>query len=124
MRRDPERLQDILDALASIERYVAQGRQAFDEQELIPVWIIHHLQIIGEAANALSTDLIDQYSEIPWAQIIAFRNAVVHEYFRISLDLVWAIVKNNLPPLKVTVEQMLQDLGREVGVYFPRHSNV
>jgi uncharacterized protein with HEPN domain len=114
MRRDPERLQDILDALASIERYVAQGRQAFDEQELIQVWIIHHLQIIGEAANALSTDLIDQYSEIPWAQIIAFRNIVVHEYFRISLDLVWAIVKNNLPPLKVTVEQMLQDLGREV----------
>jgi uncharacterized protein with HEPN domain len=114
MRRDPERLQDILDALASIERYVAQGRQAFDEQELIQVWIIHHLQIIGEAANALSTDLIDQYSEIPWAQIIAFRNIVVHEYFRISLDLVWAIVKNNLPRLKVTVEQMLQDLGREV----------
>jgi uncharacterized protein with HEPN domain len=114
MRRDPERLQDILDALASIERYVAQGRQAFDEQELIQVWIIHHLQIIGEATNALSTDLIDQYSEIPWAQIIAFRNIVVHEYFRISLDLVWAIVKNNLPRLKVTVEQMLQDLGREV----------
>jgi uncharacterized protein with HEPN domain len=100
MRRDGERLQDILEALAAIERYVVQGRQAFDEQELIQVWIVHHLQIIGEAANALSDDLIQQYSEIPWAQIVAFRNMVVHEYFRISLNLVWSIVENNLPALK------------------------
>ncbi len=50
MRREPERLQDILDAIAGIERYTSQGRQAFDEQELIQVWVIHHLQIIGEAA--------------------------------------------------------------------------
>ncbi len=113
MRRDTERLQDILDALDSIERYVNQGRQAFDEQELIQVWIIHHLQIIGEAANAFSTDLTHQYSEIPWAQIVAFRNMVVHEYFRLSLDLVWAIVENNLPPLKTTIEKMLQDLESE-----------
>ena len=44
------------------------------------------------------------------AQIVAFRNLVVHEYFRVSLNLVWAIVQNNLPPLKVTVEQILQEL--------------
>jgi uncharacterized protein with HEPN domain len=110
MRRDNERLQDILEALAAIERYVGQGRQAFDEQELIQVWIVHHLQIIGEAANALSDDLIQQYSDIPWAQIVAFRNMVVHEYFRISLNLVWSIVENNLPALKIVVAQMVQNL--------------
>jgi len=54
---------------------------------------------------------MDQYSEVPWAQIVAFRNIVVHEYFRISLNLVWTIVQNNLPPLKTTVERMLQELG-------------
>jgi hypothetical protein len=45
-----------------------------------------------------------------WAQIVAFRNLVVHEYGRVWLNLVWAIVQNNLPPLKVTVEQILQEL--------------
>jgi uncharacterized protein with HEPN domain len=111
MRREAERLQDILDAIAAIERYASQGRQAFDEQELIQVWVIHHLQIIGEAASSLSSDLMNRYSSVPWAQIVAFRNVVVHEYFRVSLNLVWAIVQNNLPPLKVTVERILQELG-------------
>ncbi|MFP4411866.1 HepT-like ribonuclease domain-containing protein [Coleofasciculus sp.] len=73
MRREAERLQDILDAIAAIERYASQGRQAFDEQELIQVWVIHHLQIIGEAASSLSGDLMNRYSEVPWAQIVAFR---------------------------------------------------
>ncbi len=111
MRRETERLQDILDAITAIERYASQGRQTFDEQELIQVWVVHHLQIIGEAANALSSDLSNQYSEVPWAQIVAFRNIVVHEYFRVSLNLVWAILQNNLPLLKVTVQRMLQELG-------------
>ncbi|MDP8963016.1 MAG: DUF86 domain-containing protein [Cyanobacteriota bacterium] len=115
MRREAERLQDILDAIVAIERYASLGRQAFDEQELIQVWVIHHLQIIGEAASSLSGDLMNRYSEVPWAQIVAFRNVVVHEYFRVSLSLVWAIVQNNLPPLKATVEKMLQELGEARG---------
>ena len=57
MRREAERLQDILDAIAAIERYASLGRQAFDNQELIQIWIVHHLQIIGEATNALSSEL-------------------------------------------------------------------
>ncbi|MCT7974641.1 HepT-like ribonuclease domain-containing protein [Laspinema olomoucense] len=113
MRRETERLQDIWEAISAIERYANQGRQVFDEQELIQVWIVHHLQIIGEAANSLSSELRNQYSQIPWPQIIAFRNILVHEYFRISLNLVWAIVQNNLPPLKVTVERKLQELEQE-----------
>lgn len=110
MRREAERLQDVLDAIGAVDRYASRGRQAFDEQELIQIWIVHHLQVIGEATNALSDELKIQYSEVPWVQIVAFRNFVVHEYFRVSLNLVWAIVQTNLPPLKVTVEKILQEL--------------
>jgi uncharacterized protein with HEPN domain len=56
VRREDERLQDILDAIAAVERYASQGKKAFEEQELIQVWIVHHFQIIGEAANALSPE--------------------------------------------------------------------
>jgi hypothetical protein len=69
MRREAERLQDILDAIAAIERYAGQGRQAFDQQELIQVWVVHHLQIIGEAANSLSADLMNRYSQVSSVKI-------------------------------------------------------
>ncbi|MEP0915560.1 DUF86 domain-containing protein [Leptolyngbya sp. DQ-M1] len=77
---------------------------------MIQVWIVHHLQVIGEATNSLSVELMNQYSEVPWVQIIAFRNIVVHEYFRVSLNLVWVIVQNNLPSLKDTVDRMLVEI--------------
>jgi uncharacterized protein with HEPN domain len=77
---------------------------------LIQIWIVYHLQIIVEATNALSSELTGRYSQVPWAQIVACKNLVVHEYFRVSLNLVWASVQNNLPPLKLTVEQILQEL--------------
>lgn len=110
MRNNPERLQDIFDAITAIDRYSLQGYDAFINQELIQVWIVHHLQIIGEAANALSPELCDRYPDIPWAQIVAFRNMIVHEYFRVDQALVWRIVETNLPLLKATVEQMIMDL--------------
>jgi uncharacterized protein with HEPN domain len=113
MRREDERLQDILEAIEAIDRYASQGKIAFDEQELIQVWMVHQLQIIGEATNALSKETLSRYPDLPWAQIIGFRNLVVHEYFRVSLNLVWSIVQNNIPPLKLTVEQILRDLETE-----------
>lgn len=109
MRRDDERLQDILDAIIAIERYASQGREAFDAQELIQVWMVHHFQIIGEAANALSMERLSQYPRVPWRQIIGLRNMLVHEYFRIDRQAVWDIIESDLPPLKLTVEQMLGD---------------
>jgi uncharacterized protein with HEPN domain len=112
MRREDERLRDILDAIVSIERYTNQGKTAFDEQELIQVWMVHQLQIIGEAANALSMETLNNYPEIPWKQIIGFRNLVVHEYFRVSLNLVWSIVQNNIPPLKLTIERIVEDFSK------------
>ncbi len=109
MRREDERLLDILDALAAIERYTSKGKQVFEEQELVQVWIVHHFQIIGEAANALSPATLSRYQTIPWRQIIGLRNMLVHEYFRIDRQAIWDITESDLPPLKIIVEQMLQD---------------
>lgn len=53
MRDDRRRLQDILDAIKRIERYAKRGRPVFEEDELVHTWMIHHIQIIGEAASSL-----------------------------------------------------------------------
>lgn len=110
MRRDDERLQDILDAIAAIERYLQQGKSAFEEQELIQVWVAYHLQMIGEAATALSPDLKARYATIPWPQIIGLRNLLVHEYFRVDTQVLWDIANNDLRPLKTSIQAVLQDI--------------
>jgi uncharacterized protein with HEPN domain len=106
--RDPqERLRDILDAIAGIERYAARGRDAFDQNELIQVWIVHHLQIVGEAAAQLGRDFHDAHPEVPWPQIVAMRNILVHEYFGVDLGEVWNAVERDLPGFKLAIEGLL-----------------
>ena len=58
MRDDRERLFDILEAIERIEKYTSDGLKAFDDNELIQTWVLHHLQIIGEAARALSSSVV------------------------------------------------------------------
>jgi uncharacterized protein with HEPN domain len=108
MRNDQERLEDILEAISQIEKYQVQGQEKFQQNELIQVWIVHHLQIIGEASSKLSQKFIAQHSRVSWAQIIAFRNILVHEYFRVDLKTVWKIIERDLPHLKSQVEDILR----------------
>lgn len=109
MRDDKERLQDILEAIAQIEKYAVQGEAEFQQNELIQVWIVHHLQIIGEASSSLSQTLTDKYPRLPWAEIVAFRNILVHEYFRVDLKAIWKIIERDLLDLKIQVEEILED---------------
>ena len=110
MRDDRERLLDIQEAIERIEKYATQGRQAFEQDELIQTWIVHHLQIIGEDARAITTTLRDQYPAVPWTNIIGMRNILVHDYFGIDTDIVWAVVEDDLELLKTNIANMLQDL--------------
>jgi uncharacterized protein with HEPN domain len=108
--RDPrERLRDIIEAIERIEKYAARGRQAFEQDELIQNWFVHHLQIIGEAAARLGRPFQDQYPQIPWAAIIGMRNVLVHDYFGIDLEEVWQAVHKDMPRLKVAVQDILRD---------------
>ena len=66
MRSDRKRLLDLLEAIERIEKYAGQGRQAFDESDLIQNWMIHHIQIIGEAAARLTSGTTSRYSDVPW----------------------------------------------------------
>lgn len=109
--RDPaERLKDILDAISKIERYAARGRDAFFQDELLQVWVIYHLQVIGEAAARLGPDFHAAHPQIPWPQIVAMRNILVHEYFGVDLEEVWLTVERDLPALKQQVEDLLRRL--------------
>ena len=62
MRRDVEWLADILEAIGAIEKHVKAGDEEFRRNELLQVWVVHHLQLISEAAARLSPRVIAQAS--------------------------------------------------------------
>lgn len=75
--------------------------------ELIQTWILHNLQILGEAARTISADLKQQHPEVSWQQIAGMRNILVHDYFGIDASIVWAVVELELPVLKQQVLAMI-----------------
>lgn len=111
MRDNREKLRDILEAIERIEKYAVQGRQSFEQNELIQTWFIQHLQMIGEASRVLSADIREQHPEVPWSQMIGMRNILTHNYFEIDLEVVWSVVERNLPSLKRQIEIILQELS-------------
>jgi uncharacterized protein with HEPN domain len=108
VRSDRKRLLDIQEAIERIERYTVQGRSAFNQDELIQNWIVHHLLLIGEAAAALSSEFRGRHAEVAWSQIIGMRNILVHRYFDVDVDVVWAVVERDLTPLKAFVDTTLR----------------
>ena len=106
MRSDRERLLDIVEAIERIEKYAAQGKEAFEKSDLIQNWMIRHIQVIGEAAARLTDEFRATHSEAPWAEIIGMRNILVHDYFGIDIDAVWNAVEQDLPALKDRIEKM------------------
>jgi len=106
-----ERLRDIQEAIARIIKYTNQGRDLFDQDELVQTWVIYHLEIIGEAARTIPQDFRNHHPGIPWKQISGMRNILVHHYFGINRDRIWAVIEHDLPDLKDNVDAIL--IGQE-----------
>ncbi|MFA4876316.1 MAG: DUF86 domain-containing protein [Methanoregula sp.] len=100
MRDDRERILDILEAIAQIGKVVFGKRDVFYRDELVQVWVIYHLQIIGEAVRGISPEFRSAHPDIPWTEIMGMRNILIHHYFGIDKDAVWKVVEHDLPDLK------------------------
>jgi uncharacterized protein with HEPN domain len=110
MRDDRERLLDIHEAIENVRKYAARGKDAFRNDELIQTWILHHIQILGEAAARISDEFQERHPDIPWFKIVGMRNILVHDYFNIDIDAVWSVVENDLPVLYNQIGRLLRRL--------------
>ncbi len=113
MRLDRDCLLDILDAIAAIERHQPKQQADFDADELVRVWCLRHVQIIGESAANLSQEARALAPDIPWGQIVGMRNALVHAYFNVDWPAVWNVVAHDIPPLKAGIERLLNQLDTD-----------
>lgn len=85
MRSDRERLLNIVEAIEKIFSHKEISRLDYESDELVQVWYIHYLQMIGEAASRLSEDMRIKNPEVQWDQMIGMRHILVHGYFEVDL---------------------------------------
>lgn len=94
-------LDDILEAIEKIHAYTGEMTyEAFVGDPKTQDAVIRNLEIIGEAASRLPDSVKDVAAEIEWRKIVGLRNILAHEYFGVSIPVVWDVIKNKLVPLE------------------------
>lgn len=104
-------LTHILSAIAEIESYVGDKDEvSFVADSMCYNATIRQIEVIGEAISRLETDFLENYPEIPWKDIKAMRNILIHEYWQTDVGEVYRTVKNDLPILKNLIAPILENL--------------
>ena len=104
-------MKNIHECIKKIEDYF--GLMSFEEfstdSKTIDA-VVRNFEIIGEASRQLPKKIKDKYPDIEWKEMIDFRNVIIHEYFGVSLKIMWDIIKNELPSLKEKIKHLLDTL--------------
>ena len=83
----------------------SKSREDLDRDRVLNLALTRLVEIIGEAANRVSNETQLKHPEIPWPQIIAMRNRVIHAYDNVDLNVLWDVIVLDLPPM---IERLLR----------------
>jgi len=110
---DKQRLLHILEAITEIEQYTSQvDLESFLQNSMMRFASIKQIEIIGEAANYITEETKNKFTDIQWRQIVGLRHVLVHEYFGVDNKLVWQIITNDIPTLKASVKLVLAEISK------------
>jgi uncharacterized protein with HEPN domain len=99
-----------LDEIAFLTRHVERlGFEDLLEDELLQRGVIRSLEIIGEASKNVSPEIKKAHPEIEWKMMAAMRDKLIHRYFQVNWRIVWNVLTMEIPPLKVQIEEILQE---------------
>lgn len=70
--------------------------------------VVRNLEIIGEAAKSISSDFKKEHKDVDWKGMAGMRDRLIHHYFGVNLDVVWSVVKDKLPALKMQMEGIVR----------------
>ena len=121
--RVPDYLAHILQAIHRIQRYtLGKTREAFMTDEQLQDAVVRNIEIMGEAARNIETHsptFIAEHDEIPWAALYAMRNRVTHGYWTVDQEVVWNVVRRELPILEAQVQALLPAPDDRTGCLHP-----
>ena len=112
--KDKTRLEHILEAIDRLEKYASSlSREELEADVLRYYGIVKNIEIIGEAANMLSSQFKETHTEVEWRPISNMRNFLVHEYFQVDNDTVWAVIHCDIVDLKKLIKKYLAETDWE-----------
>lgn len=108
MWRDESNVLDMLIAARQAREYTeGMSWEKFSEDRRTQDATMRQLEIVGEAARRVSADFREHHPQIPWEQIVAFRNRLLHEYSRVRVPQVWDVLRNEVPELIRSLEPLV-----------------
>ncbi|MDC8001907.1 DUF86 domain-containing protein [Aequorivita todarodis] len=103
-------LEDILECIKKINEYIeGVSRQDFEANDEKQDAVIRRLEIIGEAVKNISTTIRNQNSTIPWREMAGMRDVVVHQYFGVSIGLIWKVCTVDIPNLELPIKRLIEE---------------
>jgi len=107
-RDDTVYLQHIFEAIELIEKYLTDiDYNTFSDTRLLQDGVVRQLEIVGEATKNLSQNVRDMASEVPWKDMAGMRDKLIHQYFGVDIEAVWATAQFDLPEVKKTIVKLL-----------------
>ena len=104
------RIQDILECISRIDSYTTgMTYPAFRDNQLVIDAVVRNLEVIGEAANHVPAEVQLRFPDLPWAEMRGIRNLLIHEYFGVSVEIVWKTVRENLPSIVPGLQELLTE---------------
>jgi uncharacterized protein with HEPN domain len=103
-------VEDILDAMDKAEIFLeGVTYDQFEAESQINFAVVRALEIVGEATKRLPMSLREQYPGIPWKVMAGMRDRIIHGYDTVDLEIVWDVVKQDIPTIKPQIQQILTD---------------
>lgn len=104
------RISDVLECIEHITAYTQDMTQSeFQADQKTIDAVLRNLEIIGEAARHVPETITKKHPDIPWEEMRAIRNIVVHEYFGVNLNIIWHTTQVNLPSIVDKLEEILKN---------------
>ena len=111
MKDDSAFVEHILDSIDAIEKFSKKiNKEKLMSDRLKQSAIVREIEIIGEAVKNISEILKNKHPEIKWKEIAGTRDKMIHHYFGVDLNIVWNIIKVDLPDLKNKMLKIKREL--------------